>query len=445
MAPLASAELDVLAAAPELVIDQYEVLYLRSPWGNGAVESTGGAPIPSGPWFAVASPSPLEGVEALPPSAFELEGDEEPVKLHFWADEEASSLLGVATPLAGGGWPITTLLPVDVPQVFASAIDRAGNESATVGLRYQEWVATLREGSDGTSPHVLPQSPSASVALLPEAGSSTAQASGAGAMGGESATSEASPVWEELGPWDGGPGLREAHAMAYDAARGVVVLYGGSDPSGMRTETWEWDGRRWHQRGDGVPHPGGKHFGRMAWDARRGEIVHTGGHPPGGANAVNQTATWDGEAWLLVSESEASFESLAGHATTYDSARDLVLVHGGYKIFWDPQSKAKDKLWGWDGVQWTTLHEGSSPGGCLMCPMTFDPVREVAVLGPPRLRLRSRGRGDVGVGRRTVVGEGGAARHRADGGRARHHDLARWPRRGRGPGRRRQGDRSRCR
>ena len=46
---------------------------------------------------------------------------------------------------------------------------------------------------------------------------------------------------------DGGPSPRYAHAMAYDAARSVTILFGGAGPRGPAGlgDTWEWDGVRW--------------------------------------------------------------------------------------------------------------------------------------------------------------------------------------------------------
>lgn len=35
------------------------------------------------------------------------------------------------------------------------------------------------------------------------------------------------------------------HAMAYDDARQVVVLYGGYDGAGRLGDTWTWDGVSW--------------------------------------------------------------------------------------------------------------------------------------------------------------------------------------------------------
>jgi len=48
-----------------------------------------------------------------------------------------------------------------------------------------------------------------------------------------------------------GPSARYEHAMAYDAARARVVLFGGREQfplTGVFADTWEWDGSAWLQR-----------------------------------------------------------------------------------------------------------------------------------------------------------------------------------------------------
>ena len=42
------------------------------------------------------------------------------------------------------------------------------------------------------------------------------------------------------------PSARGGSAMAYDAARGRVVLFGGADVDGTPLgDTWTWDGTTW--------------------------------------------------------------------------------------------------------------------------------------------------------------------------------------------------------
>jgi len=41
------------------------------------------------------------------------------------------------------------------------------------------------------------------------------------------------------------PPPREGHSIAYDSARGTVVMFGGRDIYHFYSDTWTWDGSRW--------------------------------------------------------------------------------------------------------------------------------------------------------------------------------------------------------
>ena len=88
-----------------------------------------------------------------------------------------------------------------------------------------------------------------------------------------------------------GPSPRYGHAMAYDSARGVTVLFGGTTGG---NETWEWNGAAWTQRFVSGPSPRQGHM--MSFDTARGVIVLFGGYP-GVTN--HETWEWNGSAWTL--------------------------------------------------------------------------------------------------------------------------------------------------
>jgi hypothetical protein len=93
------------------------------------------------------------------------------------------------------------------------------------------------------------------------------------------APARAQPVqWNQLYP-----SLRYSHAMAYDAARGVTVLFGGaySNSSGANGETWEWNGTAWTWRAVSGPAPRDGHA--VVYDAARGVTVLFGGRTSSGA------------------------------------------------------------------------------------------------------------------------------------------------------------------
>src|SRR5262245_20095265 len=133
---------------------------------------------------------------------------------------------------------------------------------------------------------------------------------------------------------------RNAHAMAYDRARGVTVLFGGSDqtPEG---DTWVWGGSVWTRRATGGPSPRTGHA--MAYDSARGATVLFGGT----ANGPNgETWEWDGNSWTLKATSGPS--SRSKHAMAYDSARGVTVLFGGF----DGGARSGE-TWEWDGHAWT--------------------------------------------------------------------------------------------
>ena len=94
---------------------------------------------------------------------------------------------------------------------------------------------------------------------------------------------------EDIWEWDGsswasvepatGPAPMIDHALAYDARRDVIVLFGGTLCSDIRSclnDTWEWDGHEWALRTPETS-PDGRYHSAMVYDARRGVVVLFGG------------------------------------------------------------------------------------------------------------------------------------------------------------------------
>jgi hypothetical protein len=174
--------------------------------------------------------------------------------------------------------------------------------------------------------------------------------------------------------------------MAFDAERGLVVLFGGrmysNDGTWLETvfgDTWEYDGTSWRKvtpkdpEGDGNPMKG---YGqRMVYDEDRKVIVMIGGQyvPASGDPCENGAAPdagsgycieknawqWNGTSWRKIiatdpeGDGDPPFRRYA--SLTYDQQRRRVVLYAGY----DP-SKActggKDTscrdLWQYDGTSW---------------------------------------------------------------------------------------------
>jgi hypothetical protein len=99
-------------------------------------------------------------------------------------------------------------------------------------------------------------------------------------------------VWNKLKS----PGLtqRAAPAVGYDPIRKETILFGGTDGADQG-DTWAWDGTRWTLKATTGPLP--RDTAAMAWDAKRQVLFMYGGYISG--TWSNETWEWDGLTWTL--------------------------------------------------------------------------------------------------------------------------------------------------
>ncbi len=160
----------------------------------------------------------------------------------------------------------------------------------------------------------------------------------------------------------GAPALVGAMMAADPVHRQVVVFGGGADPAAPKNDTWIWDGSSW-KRQHPVGSPPARSFGSMVFDAARGTIVLFGGtgasRPQSVNHNFNDTWIWDGAVWREAHSRQVP-PATNGAAMTYDPAlRMTVLLNAG-------------ATWLWDGVEWT---EGlPAPPGMGHGPMAYAPA-----------------------------------------------------------------------
>jgi hypothetical protein len=94
------------------------------------------------------------------------------------------------------------------------------------------------------------------------------------------------------------PGARWGAAMAYDAAHGQMVLFGGANQYGTFSDTWTWDGTSWTLQGPSNSPPA-REWSAMAYDAAAGELILFGGTGPSAPSPgyFDDTWAWDGTTW----------------------------------------------------------------------------------------------------------------------------------------------------
>jgi hypothetical protein len=163
-----------------------------------------------------------------------------------------------------------------------------------------------------------------------------------------------------------GPLGRRFHAMAYDTARGVTVLFGGQNQNSLNAETWEWNGTTWNQRD--VSGPSARHIHAMAYDSVRGVTVLFGGYTNNDINA--ETWEWNGTAWTqrLVSGPSGRY----GHAMAFDAARGVTVLFGGGIN--SATNHFNAETWEWNGTSWTQRFV-SGPPGVTYHVMAYDSAR----------------------------------------------------------------------
>ena len=244
----------------------------------------------------------------------------------------------------------------------------------TVGVRSDTWE--ISGGGHVWSERHPALSPSARSGVALAYDSARARAV---LFGGWSGSSRLSDTWQ----WDGdnwtqaappnSPPARSNHALVYDPARGVVVLFGGYGASSpyFLADTWEWDGSTWTQRTP-TNAPPARSDHALAYDAVRGRVLLFGGH--GSSGPLSDTWEWDGITWTQrspVTSPPARF----GHALAYDSAGGRVVLFGGGDI-----STTFSDTWEWNGNDWMQLRPATGPTARLNHGITYDAVRRRVVL-----------------------------------------------------------------
>ena len=189
-------------------------------------------------------------------------------------------------------------------------------------------------------------------------------------------------TWAERTPANPPP-ARTLPALAYDSAHGEVVLFGGAAANSVNlTDTWLWNGARWVERTPATRPSAG---GPLVYDRLRGEIVMLVGR--GASATVAETWAWDGTTWAPRA-TPASLFSRFGHGMAFDEARGQTIAFGG-RIF--ATGLSVSDTWSWDGATWLRRAPSPTPISRINHAMAFDRARGEVVLfggagvslGPP--------------------------------------------------------------
>ncbi len=158
-------------------------------------------------------------------------------------------------------------------------------------------------------------------------------------------------VWTDQAPADPVPAPREWHAMAYDEACDLVVLFGGTGDLGGSAmgDTWVYDvdANLWQERSPPAPTPAGQFWHAMTYDAGLQRVLL----------AARNGETWAydcaGDGWQLLAAAGPAFASsdIARMAFDIESGMSFLLNDDG-------------TTWGYDSTAntWTNmLPSGPTP------------------------------------------------------------------------------------
>ncbi|MBK8978787.1 MAG: hypothetical protein IPM29_23045 [Planctomycetes bacterium] len=179
--------------------------------------------------------------------------------------------------------------------------------------------------------------------------------------------------WSEIAPKQAPP-LRSGAALASDADRGTVTLFGGVTlADGVLDDTWSWDGQRWTEHRP-IVRPPARHEHALA-NAGNGRMLLFGGRATEvGIPLLGDTWEWNGRQWLARIPVAAP-SPRADHAMAVDPLRQRIVLFGGSDTNGD-----LDDTWEWDGTTWSQRSPSSRPSPRGRHAMAFDANRGRVVL-----------------------------------------------------------------
>lgn len=172
------------------------------------------------------------------------------------------------------------------------------------------------------------------------------------------------------------PPARANHAMAFHAASGRMVMFGGDDLAQVYRDTWTWDGANWNQEIPTLTLPR-RTRGAMAYDAQRQQVVMFGGHDANPANLAG-TWLWNGTDWTQASPSTPP-QPRRHLSIVQDSATGRILLFGGTTNQGQSGTYTNyNDTWEWNGSNWNMVNGGTagSPSPRFRVAMAFDGRRQ---------------------------------------------------------------------
>ncbi|MFH0815938.1 MAG: kelch repeat-containing protein [Methanobacteriota archaeon] len=162
------------------------------------------------------------------------------------------------------------------------------------------------------------------------------------------------------------PTARSQHSMAYDPSYQRVVMFGGYDGYGYRTDTWVWlsGTKSWSNVTSGLT-PTKRGGAAMTWDTAHGRAILFGG-----SNGTSNAQTWafdtGSNTWTLRGTGPITPRGYA--AMAYDPLNDIHVLFGGSYAGY-----LKDTwTYNYNANLWTPVDTHATPPERYASPMAYD-------------------------------------------------------------------------
>ena len=163
-------------------------------------------------------------------------------------------------------------------------------------------------------------------------------------------------TWTAVTPIQSPP-ARAYASMAFDpalGAHGELVLFGGLSSTGTAlSDTWAFDGTNWTALSP-AQSPPARSESAMAYDAATGDVVLFGGLS--GTTALSDTWIFNGTNWTQASP-PASPPARSDAAMSYDAATSQLVLFSGSS----GPGKMLSDTWTYNGTTWTQVATATSP------------------------------------------------------------------------------------
>ena len=155
--------------------------------------------------------------------------------------------------------------------------------------------------------------------------------------------------------------------MAFDAAIGYVILFGGRNNSNFFADTWEYRATQWTNLN--VAGPSARAYVSLVYDPKVSSLVLFGGQTPGGE--LNDTWEFNGTAWVNETTVQGTSPSARfASAAVYDPQSQVVLLFGGFSN----SSGLLGDTWTFGDSGWAKLSLVLAPPPRSDAQIVYDPI-----------------------------------------------------------------------